>query len=263
MAVKPRVAFILDIRRGNLLEHLLYKALFEMSHDRADFLSRLFSRERPAGLTDESPVVDTSSRRTSGPNRAWTCTKQNARDVLDKLTNEHHFPLDDEDVVAIRSIYLRAFFTGGPNLNYAFGGGNGGAVAPSYRDLMLSEDSSGTNWSYLASEKSFEAVRALELKNLIVPVVEISRVRRRSAASATTSASMAPPCRCSTCRTSRIISSTTTGGTSSAKTWRHSQSAAGAPSSSVAVGPHPYHTREYWQASRRASGRCCRTFGGA
>ena len=30
-ALSPRMAFIVDIRRGNLHEHLLYKALFEMS----------------------------------------------------------------------------------------------------------------------------------------------------------------------------------------------------------------------------------------
>ena len=53
-AVRPRMAFILDIRRGNLQEHLLYKALFELSADRAEFLSRLFSRPRAAGLTTDS-----------------------------------------------------------------------------------------------------------------------------------------------------------------------------------------------------------------
>ncbi len=47
---RPRMAFIIDIRRGNLREHLLYKALMELSADRAEFLSRLFSRPRPAGL---------------------------------------------------------------------------------------------------------------------------------------------------------------------------------------------------------------------
>src|SRR5262245_59230961 len=56
VAIRPRMAFIIDIRRGNLQEHLLYKALMEMSSDRADFLSRLFSRERPAGLGASSTV---------------------------------------------------------------------------------------------------------------------------------------------------------------------------------------------------------------
>ena len=54
-ALKPAMAFIIDIRRGNLHEHLLYKALFEMSADRAEFLSRLFSRKRPAGLSAPRP----------------------------------------------------------------------------------------------------------------------------------------------------------------------------------------------------------------
>ena len=50
-ALKPGMAFIIDIRRQNLLLHLMYKALVEMSADRADFMSRLFARPRPAGAT--------------------------------------------------------------------------------------------------------------------------------------------------------------------------------------------------------------------
>src|SRR5215510_8794646 len=50
LALKPRIAFIVDIRRQNLIEHLMYKALFELSKDRAEFLSRLFSRPVPADL---------------------------------------------------------------------------------------------------------------------------------------------------------------------------------------------------------------------
>src|SRR5262245_3748588 len=47
-ALKPRIAFIVDIRRGNLLLHLMYKALIEMSATRQEFLSLLFSRPAPA-----------------------------------------------------------------------------------------------------------------------------------------------------------------------------------------------------------------------
>src|SRR5678809_93089 len=43
-ALHPKMAFIVDIRRENMIEMLMYKALFEMSPNRADFLSRLFSR---------------------------------------------------------------------------------------------------------------------------------------------------------------------------------------------------------------------------
>src|SRR5574339_348873 len=30
-AIRPRIAFIIDIRRQNMLEHLMYKAVFELS----------------------------------------------------------------------------------------------------------------------------------------------------------------------------------------------------------------------------------------
>src|SRR6185295_5385621 len=49
VALEPRMAFIVDIRRGNLLEHMMYKAIVELAPTRADFLSRLFSRKRPEG----------------------------------------------------------------------------------------------------------------------------------------------------------------------------------------------------------------------
>src|SRR3989442_14102501 len=57
-ALKPSMAIIIDIRHGNLDVHLMYKALFELSKDRADFVSRLFSRKRPDGLTEDSSISD-------------------------------------------------------------------------------------------------------------------------------------------------------------------------------------------------------------
>jgi hypothetical protein len=33
-AIRPKIAFIIDIRRQNMLEHLIYKALFETSANR-------------------------------------------------------------------------------------------------------------------------------------------------------------------------------------------------------------------------------------
>jgi hypothetical protein len=57
-ALKPSMVFIVDVRRGNLHLHLMYKALFELSTDRADFVSRLFSKKRPAGLTAASTAQD-------------------------------------------------------------------------------------------------------------------------------------------------------------------------------------------------------------
>src|SRR5207247_3641355 len=56
VALKPKMAFIIDIRRGNLDLQLMYKAVFELSKDRAEFVSRLFSRKRPEGVGPQSTV---------------------------------------------------------------------------------------------------------------------------------------------------------------------------------------------------------------
>ena len=56
--LRPDIAFIVDIRAENRSLHLLYKALFELSLDRADFVSRLFSRQRPVGLGAGTSVED-------------------------------------------------------------------------------------------------------------------------------------------------------------------------------------------------------------
>src|SRR5215831_7286670 len=53
-ATQPKIAFIFDIRRENMIEHLMYKAIFEVSSTRADFLSRLFSRKAPGGLSENA-----------------------------------------------------------------------------------------------------------------------------------------------------------------------------------------------------------------
>ena len=57
-ALHPAIAVIFDIRRQNMLEHLLYKELFELSADRVEFISRLFSRPRPASLAPDADVQE-------------------------------------------------------------------------------------------------------------------------------------------------------------------------------------------------------------
>ena len=67
---------IFDIRRGNMHTQLMYKALFELATDRAEFVSMLFSRQRPEGLTPDSSVA-TFSRPWRPRRRARSCYKEN------------------------------------------------------------------------------------------------------------------------------------------------------------------------------------------
>ena len=54
-ALKPSMAIIFDIRRANLLLQLMYKAIFELASDRAEFVSSLFSRLRPPASAPIGP----------------------------------------------------------------------------------------------------------------------------------------------------------------------------------------------------------------
>src|SRR5436190_18301104 len=57
-ALRPRIAFIVDVRRQNMLLHLMYKAIVEHSSTRLEFLARLFSRQPKMDVPAEaSPDV--------------------------------------------------------------------------------------------------------------------------------------------------------------------------------------------------------------
>ena len=174
VATEPRIAFIVDIRRGNFLQHLMYKALIELSADRAEFVSRLFSKPRPAGVGAASSVHDLFTAFADVPT-SEDLYRQNVRVMRERLLKRHGFPLSVEDLRQLESIYF-AFFWDGPALRYSMsmgpGGGRGfGGRFPTYEDLMLQTDLEGVPHGYLATEAHFRALKSLQERNLIVPVV--------------------------------------------------------------------------------------------
>lgn len=170
-ALEPRIAFIVDIRRGNLLEHLMYKAILELSPTRADFVARLFSMPplpEPPG-TDAS--VAEIFREYGGVAGSPALFEENLRAITAVLVGRHGFPLSTEDLAAIRAIYA-AFFEFGPAITYAStGGSSGGRTMPSYAELQQETDRNGRACGYLASETRYRTVRAFQERNLLVPIV--------------------------------------------------------------------------------------------
>jgi hypothetical protein len=169
-AVRPRMAFIIDIRRGNLQEHLFYKALLELSADRPEFLSRLFGRPRPAGLGANSSVGQLFAAFATAP-PSDTLFRATLKAVLDQLTTKHGFALHPGDATAIEAIYRTAFYTDGPNLMYRRTDGINAGRRPTYAELMSDDDGTGKQRSYLTAESSFAFVKDLETRNLVVPIV--------------------------------------------------------------------------------------------
>jgi hypothetical protein len=168
-ALKPAVAFIVDIRRGNLDLQLLYKAVFEMSADRADFVGRLFSRARPTTLRPKSSVGDIFAAYSRvEPSEALFNDNLKAVDSL--LTSKHGYALSADDLKGIEYVY-NAFFTYGPAIQYSSSDGFGGGGEPSYVDIMVATDATGRQRGFLASDEAYAAVKDLEARNLVVPVV--------------------------------------------------------------------------------------------
>ena len=169
-ALEPKIAFITDIRRQNMLELMMYKAFFELSPDRTDFLSRLFARKRPANLNADS-TSDAIFEAFHDVRPDPALFKENLEELKTVLTKQHKFALSEEDLSNIEYVY-RVFMEAGPDIDYQVGGGGfGGGGSPTYMDLMTMNDGQGKNRSFLGSEESYRTIREMERKNLIIPVV--------------------------------------------------------------------------------------------
>ena len=168
-SLKPKMVFIVDVRRGNLDLQLMYKAVFELSADRADFVGKLFSMKRPDGLTRSSSAMDifTAYR---GVERSEVLYKENLKAIDDLLVTKHHFALSEGDRQGVEYVY-HAFYNFGPQLNYSSTGGFGGRYQPNYADLMVATDEGGISRSFLTNDENFQFMKTLEAKNLLVPVV--------------------------------------------------------------------------------------------
>lgn len=169
-ALRPKMAVIFDIRRGNLHEHLLYKALFEMSTDRADFLSKLWSRARPAGVSAVSTVDQLVAAYRAVPPTPEAYAA-NLQAVSAWLTERHRFTLREDDLDGIDYVYRTAFYEGGPDLRYSMGAFGRGGPMSTYAEIQTLDDGRGVNRGFLANEDNWRAIKDLETRNMIVPVV--------------------------------------------------------------------------------------------
>jgi hypothetical protein len=173
-AVKPKMVFITDVRRGNLCMHLMYKAIFELSKDRADFVELLFNKKRPAGLSEKSTAHDLSYAFWDVLTSSEDVYRANLKRIEDHLTQTRHLPLGRDDLAGIEYIYSH-FWWDGMRINYNASNPNYNPNAANqmamYGDLMLHTDQAGTSWYYLNSEESYRTLKDLEERNLFVPVV--------------------------------------------------------------------------------------------
>jgi hypothetical protein len=150
----------------------MYKALFELSADRVEFVSRLFTKPRPAGLPSDASIGDIMGTFWNVDTGARDMFDRNVREVQAHLTRTRGLPLSEGDLAGIADVY-HAFYWFGPSITYGSSpsGGLRRRSTTTYHDLMLAADAAGEVRSFLATDDAFRFVKGLHARNLIVPVV--------------------------------------------------------------------------------------------
>lgn len=167
--IKPRVAFMVDIRRDAMLQHLMFKALFMMSRNRVEYLSNLFARPLPKDFRkwNDRPIRDFVDYFDRTPMDQKLAEK--LRQELQKKIATFGLQLSQRDVETIDEIY-QAFYTDCLEVRYTIRDRPTGRFFPAYRDLLLEKDLEGHHRNYLATEADFMVIKNLHDRNLIIPI---------------------------------------------------------------------------------------------
>ena len=172
-AIRPKMAFIVDIRRQAVMQHLMFKAIFEMAPDRAEFISILFSKRRPPNLDSTTAIPNIWEGYWQLPSDS-TMWRTNYVRILDLLTKTHGFRFTQPEIDQLKWVF-DAFYMCGPIITTRSSPGacvgSGGGSQSTFADLTgYSNDDSGTPRSFLSSEENYAYVKDLHARNLVVPV---------------------------------------------------------------------------------------------
>ncbi|OFV95266.1 MAG: hypothetical protein A3H28_03845, partial [Acidobacteria bacterium RIFCSPLOWO2_02_FULL_61_28] len=181
--IRPSVAFIIDIRRDNLLLHLLFKALFATSRNRMEYLSLLTGRpvpERVEGWNDatiEEIIAYLDGARPAAVRPSGTSparTSPSGTLALDRRLQDairgFGVPVSAKEFATIARFHA-AFVDSGLSLRFQSFGRPPRSYYPTFRDLLLETDTKGRQRSFLASEGDFQFVRSLQRRDGVIPVV--------------------------------------------------------------------------------------------
>jgi hypothetical protein len=169
-AVRPGVAFIVDVRRDNLLLHLLFKSLFGLARTRVEYLCMLLGRAAPSNLEAwRNAPLDRIVAHAEGPGLGAGPVAV-LRAKVDAAIARMGVSLSRDDRATIDRFHRR-FIEAGTALRFQSTGRPPQSHYPSYGDLLLERDPDGQHANYLASEEHFQFIKSLQQRNLVIPVV--------------------------------------------------------------------------------------------
>ena len=172
--IRPRIAFIVDIRRQAIIQHLMYKAIFHLSPNPTQFLSHLLSRPIPKDSKElKAPGVNASINellaffsQAPADDKTYAANLVQIRKVIEE---EFKFPLSAEDRASLDYVY-KSFRADGLEISYQTEGAFGNYF-PTLKEIIAGTDLNEKQGNFLASKDDYEFVREIHRKNLIIPVV--------------------------------------------------------------------------------------------
>ena len=169
-AIRPRVAFMLDIRRDNMFEHLLFKSLFGLARNRVEYLCLLFGKPAPRALdvwnTRSLDAIVAYIDSTATDSAVARATQR----AINAEIDSYGLDLTAKDL-EVADRYRAEFVAEGLGVQFSSWNRNNRSSYPTLRRLLLETDRSGRRANFLASEDAFQFVKSMHAKNLIVPVV--------------------------------------------------------------------------------------------
>lgn len=161
--IRPQIAFIVDIRRQAVIQHLMYKAIFHLAKDRVEFLCWLFSKPLPSNRAQSAGSIDALLDYVASASTDRDTFVSNLDRIQKTIEETFQFPLNGEDELGLQYVY---YFFWRANLRISYGPG-----FPSLRTLILATDMDGVRGNFLASDSDYEFVRNLQEANRVIPVV--------------------------------------------------------------------------------------------
>ncbi len=173
--IKPKIAFIVDIRRQAVMQHLMYKAIFHLADTRAKFLSYLFSKPlAPDADLDADASIEQTVRYFEAAPGSPIAFRRNLDLIETTIQRDFDFPLTERDKVSLQYVYT-AFRDENLNIQYLPGNpnwpGSPWGTFPTLREIILERDLKGRTGNFLAARADYEFVRSLQERNRIIPVV--------------------------------------------------------------------------------------------
>jgi hypothetical protein len=170
--IRPRIAFIVDIRRQAMIQHLMYKAIFHLSPTRADFLSLLLSRPMKGKAPGpKDPIDDLVTYFSDIPGDEGAYAK-NLAAIRKTIQQDFQFALSQDDQEGLEYVYrnfrLQGFEIGfDSSLRWSRRFGR----LPNLREILVQKDLNGKPGNFLAGAEDYDFVRGMQRRNMVIPVV--------------------------------------------------------------------------------------------